>query len=578
MSVAAFYAIEATLHRGFVDPVGPADLPGFNSTPMLAACEIETGFTTNTTLNASDEGYRTRSTDPSGVVAYPPLIAQAFQVDISVNLDPTASSVAAAWGSLTLTNIDHSLDPFISGWQTDGQPVCIYRGEKTYDPVNNLWIDPPYASLVKIFNGVMGPWLPVANQVSVALRDATYYLEKPVPRTLYSGTGGINGTVDLAGVAAPIMLAGSGDARTVGFLLIQNVTPLLIDPANLVYQFSSGMLVALVTNAYDGGVPLTWAGLVPNVYTTVPAAGNFIYDNTGLLRLGSKPTFALTIDANNSNLAANIQIYLYWVLTNFLGVPDALIGSQVGSPGVGFPFTGLTCMQGVSVYSNALASAIQECSSLYVGPSESIDGLTVVSDLIGGTGALLVPSRDGRLRLFVITAIPSGTPSVLTFDDSNTVSVTPVALPTTVDPPPSLMRLAWGRNWTVQTTQLGGAITAARQAFVSTAMRVVSWAAAVASSAVARPTQPNVIGLTSGAAINSLSNQNNIMFITQFWGVKRRLYEVVAPASVGLNLDWGSVVTLVSNFDVLRSPGMQGQIVGWRYSSGDSTATFRVLV
>ena len=62
------------------------------------------------------------------------------------------------------------------------------------------------------------------------------------------------------------------------------------------------------------------------------------------------------------------------------------------------------------------------------------------------------------------------------------------------------------------------------------------------------------------------------------WGVPRHLYEITVPRAIGLALDWASIVNVTSDFDGLPAPGKLGQIVGWRYSSGDPTAMFRVLV
>ena len=104
-----FYAVEATLSNPFDDPVGLAE-SGWAATPNLALCEIETAPTRSMVFLASDVGYRTRATDPGGVVAYPPSVVEAFKVDVEANLDPTKSAVAAAFGNLTLNNLDGSLD------------------------------------------------------------------------------------------------------------------------------------------------------------------------------------------------------------------------------------------------------------------------------------------------------------------------------------------------------------------------------------------------------------------------------------------------------------------------------------
>jgi hypothetical protein len=572
--VAAFYAAELTIHRGFSDPIGPADLPGFGSTPMLALCQIEAGAAANTTLTVSDAGYRTKSTDPLGVLAYPPRITEAFSVSIQANLDPTQSSVAASWGTLTLTNMDHAYDTYINNWQSDGQAVTILRGEKTYDSARGIWLDPAYASLVPVFKGVLGPWATEANLLKLTLRDASYYLEKLIPRLTYAGTGGREGTIDLTGVSKPLLAAGVLQGNTTSSDT-QNVSPLLIDPANLIYQFSTAF-DAEVDRVYDGGLALSIDSppTVVDLYAAAPATGKFQFDTKGLFRLGSTPTFGVTADVVNISgpyLYNVLEIAAYQNLLTLLGVPTDLIASATGSLSV-------PVIQSRGVDPTQTAQAMALLTSMYLAATDSLDGITFMSKLLGASGALLVAGRDGRLCLFVLAAIPPATASVLTLDDSVIVTITPVALPASIDPPPWRMRLAFGRNWTVQTSPLAGAITAAQQAFISVPVRVVT-AIGPASSGVSRPTDPPVIGSDSGSAdFTAASPQLVVNGMIALWGTKRYLYDIVVPASVGLTLDWGSVVSVVSDFDSLQTPGKQGQIVGWHYASGDSTATFRVLV
>lgn len=993
-STAGFYAIEATVHRSYLDPIGPADL-GYLAQPSLALCEIETGVAAYSTLTFSDAGYRTLATDPSGVVAYEPAVIEAFSVDVSANLDPTKTAVAAAWGSLKLNNMDHALDPFITGWQSDGQSVVIYRGTKTLEqfpgqatarataatfvdgsgllepvspgvvraadysltltplakgatnqirnssntgavvgtpgtlPTNwsyigfagvagqvvatgttlsglpyidirvsgtptagnfcsvyvetasqvnsvngatwtlglstqliagttanltavvldfvsnnssgaglsdntgsialptasevrasatrtistanaffvqtriqwnmtvgtavdftvriagvqleggssasafvattsavatraptftagapatlneaaatnyvttgqtpaatnmtvttsletsapmtggtmsvfksvrnatgadtnsgmisitnapagaairgsvyvwlpsmmptktsivlnfesnvgstvsgtvnqslrdqwqrvtcsavltagqtstsavlrvttqligdtlyttgwqiesdtgaatsyivpsagggatlraadllyaarGIWLDPAYASLVPVFRGVLGPWVPEPNQVSLLLRDASYYLERPVPRTIYGGTGARDGQLNLTGVAKPLLYAGYYDTLS-AITSLQNIVPLLIDPANLVYQFDAGNK-GYAAAVYDGGLPLTLDTIVSDIYGSAPVAGHAVSDGQGLLRVGSSPVFNLTADVANLTSVSAVAVVAYTVLTGVLAVPSTLISSGSYADYLGGVTTALLTL---GANPTLTAEAVALLGGLYIASGDTIDGITFMSRLLGGCGALLVPSRDGKLRLFVLSAIPGATVSALTFDDSVIVSITPMPLPNTIDPPPLRMRLGYGRNWNVQTSQLAGAISAARQTFVSAATRVVTGVASAASSSP-RPTDPPVIGTDSGTMdLSAPAPQLVVNGMAALWGSLRKLYEIVVPASVGLTLDWGSVVTVISDFDGLSSPGKQGQIVGWRYSSLDSTATFKVLV
>jgi hypothetical protein len=553
-----FYVIEATLHRGFTDPVGPAE-DGSLATPSLALSQIEASPATTVPFRASDVGYRSRASDPQGVQAYPPRIAQAFSIDVAANLDPTQSNVGASWGQLVLSNTDGLYDSLIASLRSDGQMITIYRGDKAID-ARGIAVDPPFASLVPIFVGVMGPWKPAANIINIDLFDASFYFSSSFPRTLYGGTGTADGQASATGVAKP-MIIGEGAF---------NLTPFPLDPANLIYQFHDG--AGVVDALWDGGVPLTNDGLVGSVYSGTPAAaGHFRYDNLGRVQVGSTPIFGLTLDGSNLEFpaATSVARTMSRLLGNNLGVPISFISDD------GF---------GQLVVSTADAAATLSFRfhqiGIYLAAGEAIDGATLISRLISSTTSLLVPGRDGKLRLMLLAPVPLAAVPVLSLDDSNIISITPVPLPATVDPPPARMRLSTRRNWTVQPANAqAGAITAAQAARVAIKSQIVTGVAATPlASAFSARTDPPVIGDDGGPHDTSAGNsQGMIDNAIALWGVRRRHYDVTVPQSIGLTLDWASIVRVTSSFDGLNS-GLLGQIVGWHYASGDPTATFRVLI
>jgi hypothetical protein len=559
-----FYALEATIALGFTDPIGPADV-GYLSTPMLALCAVEAAPSTTSTLRASDTGYRTLATDSGGVQAYPPTIVTGLSVDTALNLDPTKSAVAASWGTLVLNNTDHAYDTIAATWQNEGQPITVYRGSKTWDATRNLWLDPAYATLQAVFVGIMAKWRVLASTIEITLRDASYFLEQSVPRTLYGGTGGTDGIAALAGTSRPLLLGG----QSVGGGALR-LTPTLVDTANLIYQFADG--AAGLGGVYDGGVALTLDGAVASLYSgTPPAAGHVRYDAArGLFQLGSQPVYNVTADGYNligsSSSAAEL---VYYALSNaaYFALPASFL-SAAGSA--------LTI---IGVNSGLAGNAAGLPSALYLATNDDIDGITLLERLLSATTAVLVPGRDGKLRLLLLAPIPSNTASVQTFDDTTNVSITAQPLPTSIDPTPYRMRLAYQRNFTVQTTGLAGAVSPDTAAFLALAYRTVTGVATPSQFGSAKTSDPPVIG-TDGAACNAnpLASQLLVNALVGLWGTRRRLYEIEVPQSVGATLDWASVVTVVSDFDGLQAPGKQGQIVGWAWKADAATTTFRVLV
>lgn len=569
-----FYAAEITLFRGFTDPLGPADL-GWMAQPWGALSEIEAVPTTTSLLYVSDQGYRTLASDPGGVIAYPPRLSGPFTVDVSANLDPVQSSIAAAWGALVLSNTDSLYDSAIAAWTTDGQSVTIYRGYKTLDS-RGIFVDPAKSTLKTVFHGVMAPMVPGHGIVTIALRDASYFLQDQIRRITYDGTGGLDGTADMTGISQPVLIG--GDAFT---LQVLNITPNAVDPANLIYQYAANQDLApypvsaggVVIAAYDGGAVLTMDAGVADVYAAAPAAGHCTFDSTrGVLRLGSAPVFQLTVDAyqfRGGGAGSNLDETLWRALAQQTTLPAADYVHSVGFVDV------------LGVDATARSQVIHFPAGCYVAAGEDITGVDFINQLIAGSGAYLVPSKDGYLRLFCLSPIPAGFTSAITFDDTTIVQIEPVDLPAAVNPPPLSMSLGYGRNWTVQTS-LAGAITAARRAFVAQPIRR---AVAVAMpSMLAVPQHQTALGVVAatGSLANALSiSQPIINNMVAFWGVKRRLYEITVPTAVltaaNLTMEWGTVAFIKSDFDGLEA-GKQGQCVGWRYSNEDPTATFRMIV
>jgi len=570
LATSEFYAVEIGIFRGFTDPVGPADMGGWLTVPWLALSAIEASASTTSLLYVSDSGYRTRADDLGGVIPYPPRITGPLVADVSVNLDPVQSSVAAAWGTLVLSNMDHFYDDILTNWTTDGQGVTIYRGVKTLDS-RGILVDPQKAALAIVFRGVLGPMVPGHGVITMVLRDASYFLEDPIPRVFYGGTGAADGTTDLVGVSQPVICGGAIS----GGLALQNIAPQPVDPANLVYQFATTPALArsstgaIATAAYDGGAVLILDAFVPTVYAASPAAGHWVNDPNGLVKLGSTPVFQLTLDACDASAGGASNSRLNRNGWNLLAKLTSLPADQFVAGG------GTMVVIGVDPAMNTLVSLFNV--GTYVAAGEDITGVTFFNNLVAPSGGLLVPCRDGWLRLLALSPIPAGTTSVLTLDDSNIISIEPVALPDSVNPPPARLSLGYGRNWTVQTA-LAGAITAARRAFVSTAIRTATSVGVPSLLAVPQhQATAGVIAPGGSLANNPTTSQAVVNNMTKLWGVQRRLYEITVPSSVGLTLDWASVVNVVSDFDGLQS-GKQGQVVGWRISSEDMTAMFRVLV
>src|SRR5262249_42363588 len=142
------------------------------------------------------------------------------------------------------------------------------------------------------------------------------------------GSGGLDGTAALAGTLKPLAIGATVPASGTGG--IQNVSPVLVDPVNLIYQISDGFadVAALYEGGYTGGI--TVAGDVANLYTGSTPAGQYRTCKTlGCFQLGSTPTRAITCDVYGAQGTMDHLEVAYYVATVLCGLPTRLI-SGVG--------------------------------------------------------------------------------------------------------------------------------------------------------------------------------------------------------------------------------------------------------
>lgn len=520
---------------------------------------------TTTTINASDVGYVTRSTDFGGTMPFPPLITEAYRIDREIDLDPTKGVVGWGWGALSLTNSDGRFDNIVQTWNTDGRRMTINRGVKTWDDTRGIWLDPSRSALVPLFAGMSQPWLLSANVLSVPVRDATYWLEKPFQPNTYTGAGTYQGNAALTGKPVPRTRGGTNANP------IKNISPVLIDPTPAggggpIYQYNDGP--GTVVALWEGGKATynvdTPADVSDLYIGTPPASGYYRTDNSrGLLQLGSTPFYTLTLDVTgsfpNGGPISNIVDIAKFILTEDLALPAGNLDSASF---------------------DTAASTYNYVGGLYFHPDDVVDGVTAVSRALLAIGAKLIPDRTGKLRCFVLRAPEAAAQQRrLTITTENCVSVTPVTLPTNVDPPAYRVRVAWQHNYTVQASGLNPSdpVDEAARLQLQFAALPERYAGKLLADIATSYLKPNDIGPLGGALLIEANAQTVANELGDLWGTRRRLYDVELPVSVGITTDLGNYVTIIFPMDDLRN-GQTGQVVGERYDSISATTTLRVLV
>src|SRR4029077_5913157 len=109
-------------------------------------------------------------------------------------------------------------------------------------------------------------------------------------------------------------------------------TPVLIDPANLIYQINDGS--ATIGAVYDGGYATYTGGTqVANLYSGSTPAGQYRVDKAhGLFQVGTAATFGVTVDfiADGPATETVIAQLLPFLLLSIMKLPVSTVGSADG--------------------------------------------------------------------------------------------------------------------------------------------------------------------------------------------------------------------------------------------------------
>lgn len=492
---------------------------------------------------ASDLGYATLQTDPQGVVDFPCLLREALTVDRAFNIEPHQASVGFSWGDIIIENPDARWDAITQTHNADGRTVRVWMGVKSFDASRKLWKDPAWSTLIPVFAGAARNWFLGETELRVPVRDMAYLLERPWQSSVYTGGGAYTGTSDLTGKPVP---------KCRGWA--NNVTPVLVDPTNRIYQYTdaAGQVVALYER---GKAVFTYDGDTSDLYTGSTPSGRYRTDNSrGLFQLGAAPAGPITCDVKGSfplaGFVEDVVDIARYVLTEEMGLDGSLL--EMGA------WTGL-------------AAACPYAAGVWTG-AEVRQADDVVGYLLGSIGASLLPNRPGRLRPYRLSP-PSGTSGVVTYTTAEIVSLVPVQLPATIDPPNYRRLVGYARNYTVQTTDLDSTISEARRLLLSQEYSYAGWSDGDVLTTWRNPTDPPPLptALKEEADAQAVAEDFGAL-----WGTRRRLYDVTMWLHPFAH-DLGDDLSLVYPMDDLRG-GKPGIVVSESIRSSQSTVTLRVLV
>ncbi|WCS27781.1 hypothetical protein LOK46_13455 [Methylobacterium sp. NMS14P] len=382
----------------------------------------------NVRIYAATDEFITQPGDTPASTPFLGTLQKVIRFDRSIINGGRIGQVTAGWGEMDLINAEGDYDDLISRYSVDGRRITVKVGIK----------DSPYANYQTLFDGTAADWQVEEALLRVQVRDNAYQMEMPAQPALYGGTGDLDGTEDLKGKRKPLAL---GECS--------NITPVTVIPTLLIYQVNGGTVEAIPA-VYDRAVVLTFARDFATPAALLAATTGGQGSNAdieageygtclagGLIRLGGSPAGTVTCDVKGDKTGGVYVNTTASVVRRLLA-----IGSQVPDP------------SGLSVPTFDEVERMQPAVIGYwLDGSADTKVIDAVADLMGAVGGWAGMRRNGRLEVSIFTA-PSGQPAAA-YDRVDIVDIDRQKLPDQLSPPPYRFRVAWGRNWTVQTDVAG---------------------------------------------------------------------------------------------------------------------------
>lgn len=456
---------------------------------------------TTETLRVSDAKFQTEPTDtPPNEPFIDCLIDPGSLGRHAYSDGRTGGATRLETGEIVIANADGALDGWIN-YSFDGRAVVIRQGESGAYPAAFTALIAATADGIEA-NG---------NTLVVRLRDKQYRFDKPVCTTTYAGTNSL--PAGLEGTADDL----KGKKKPRGWGKVYNFAPPCANTSRNIFEVGACQSVDVV---YEGGVALTKGTdytSQADMETNVPAAGTFrCWPSGGYFRIPATPSAQITADityssAGNSTAAQIIKA---------LALDAGLASGEISSADV-----------------TALDSACAYVLGIVLADGTSYrQALDAIANSIGAWYGF---DAAGTLRMGRLAA-PSGTPA-LTLQDYDVLAIERRPPRDGAGIPAWRATVAYAKNFTVQTSGLLGAATAARRAWVAEDYR------RSAAEDTAIKTQWLLAGELEAetlitAAADAASEAARLLAL---YKVRRDVFDITVPATTAAGIDLMAVVRVV---------------------------------
>jgi len=443
-----------------------------------------------TTLRFSTHGYTSHAADTPARTWYDGRLNDGVTVDRRITGKDGIGGLATVYAEVSVVNADGALDLLETNYALDGRAARIYIG-RAGDALSDFGL---------LFSGVVERVTTGAATVQFRFSDGAARLESAIiNQTAYLGTGGLEGGADLAGKAKPK-----------GWGHVFNMSPPLVDSANMIYQVNDGS-ISDVPEAYDRGVTLTKVA-------GAPAGGEYQVDAAaGTYKLGATPAGTVTcnamLDASGTGYVDTVAAIVRRILVDQVG----LYSTEIEPASFAQLDADVPAEVGIPVLDGSTAAG------------------RVIDALLAGVGAFGGFDRRGAFSVGLIAA-PAGAP-VMSFSAENIIEITREPLPAAVAPIVWRTAVAYQKNYTVQ-NDLAASVTAARRTFAAEAVRVsAAQDLAVKSRHLLGVEYANEAGLYAAQA----DAEDEALRLFNLWGVERAMYRIKARPEA-LICDLGKVI------------------------------------
>lgn len=388
------------------------------------------GSSSNITRYLSTFNYTTGNSDVPANTAYDAIVIGGLRYTEKMDLNNSSS---LSVGDIELINTNGELD----SWLLD---VWVNRSIKAYlgDP---RW---PRDQFFLIFDGIIADIDSRSlNTINIKIRDKLQRLNTPILELKYSDVAPYPDSSNVTPVNDPL-----DPNSTIPEVFLPcsfgeqfNITPVLIDPGNLVYMVNYGS-VQDIPEVRDNGVPLGPLGFTKNL-------------TKGTFKLNYQPSGAITCSVQGDNVSQTWDVFqpgttyrntipsiIKRLVTGYgKTVPDPVTGAPTLNPSPErFNYNIDIDLTNFSAFETAHPDPV----GFYSTNRDNLLG--VCQQLASSVGASICMSRLGKLKILQLNSPPIGTPKIITESDfvSNSVQITGKT-----DIKGSI-KLGFNKNYTVQ--------------------------------------------------------------------------------------------------------------------------------